>query len=227
MADPASDHAASDHAGSDHTGSDHYFSAQPSSASDQASFELEVSTDSGTVTLDVVTDAGVFARGRLDKGTRVLLQHAPDAPATGNLLDLGCGYGPVALTLALRSPDATVWAVDVNDRALDLARRNAEAAGLSSVRVCRPEEVPAEVRFAAIWSNPPIRSGKEALHELLRTWLPRLSDDGQAMLVVSKNLGSDSLARWLVAEGWPTTRVSSHAGFRILAVAPDAARSSS
>jgi 16S rRNA (guanine1207-N2)-methyltransferase len=193
---------------------DHYFSAQPTSPSDETSFELKIDD----VVLDVATDAGVFSRGRLDKGTRVLLSHAPEPPADGDLLDLGCGYGPIALTLAHRRPGSTVWAVDVNDRALELTRRNAAAAGLDGVRACRPEEVPADVRFAGIWSNPPIRSGKQALHELLLTWLPRLDDAGTAVLVVSKNLGSDSLARWLADQGWPARRLSSHAGFRILAV---------
>lgn len=207
---------------------DHYFSEQPTVASDPTSFRLTVRG----LDLDVVTDTGVFARGRLDKGTRVLLEHAPAPPPTADrgadLLDLGCGYGPVALWLAseLRTrsaaepdhPDgrSTVWAVDVNDRALDLTRRNAEAAGLGNVRACRPDEVPADVVFAAMWSNPPIRAGKAALHALLATWLPRV--DGPSYLVVSKNLGSDSLARWLAEQGHPTRRLSSNAGFRVLGV---------
>jgi 16S rRNA (guanine1207-N2)-methyltransferase len=192
---------------------DQYFSEQPTSASSPTSFTLEVDDRS----LELVTDAGVFSRGRLDKGTRVLLEHAPDPPpGRGDLLDLGCGYGPVALTLASRRRRSTVWAVDVNDRAVELTRHNAEAAGLTNVHACRPEEVPTDVRFAAMWSNPPIRSGKAALHDLLTTWLPRV--EGPSYLVVSKNLGSDSLARWLVEQGYPVERLSSHAGFRVLAV---------
>ncbi|WP_433782889.1 class I SAM-dependent methyltransferase [Actinomycetospora sp. CA-101289] len=190
---------------------DQYFSEQPGSASDPVSYRLEI----GEVALDLTTDAGVFARGRLDKGTRVLLQNAPE-PADGDLLDLGCGYGPIALWLAVQRPASTVWAVDVNDRALDLVRANAAAARLTNVRACRPDEVPADVRFAQMWSNPPIRSGKAVLHELLLRWLPRV--DGPSYLVVSKNLGSDSLARWLGEQGHPTSRLSSHAGFRVLEV---------
>jgi 16S rRNA G1207 methylase RsmC len=194
--------------------SDHYFSDRPASASDETTFELDV----GDRTLDVVTDAGVFSRGRLDKGTRVLLRHGPEPSSDGDLLDLGCGYGPIALRLALSRPSARVWGVDVNERALDLTRRNAAAAGIDTIRACRPDEVPADARFAEIWSNPPIRSGKEALHALLLDWLPRLDEGGRALLVVSKNLGSDSLARWLAEQGWPTSRLSSHAGFRLLEV---------
>lgn len=194
---------------------DHYFSTTPSVASDPVSYSLTVGDDD---VVRVETDAGVFSRGRLDKGTRVLLEHAPDPHRRGDLLDLGCGYGPIALTLAHRRRRSTVWAVDVNTRALALTERNASAAGLSNVRACGPDEVPDDVEFAGIWSNPPIRSGKAALHELLRRWLPRLADDGRAYLVVAKNLGSDSLARWLVAEGFPTTRLASSAGFRVLEV---------
>ena len=201
---------------------DQYFSEQPTSASSPTSFTLEV----GDRSLELVTDAGVFSRGRLDKGTRVLLEHAPGASGAtgerpgpggpGHLLDLGCGYGPIALTLAARRRRSTVWAVDVNDRALDLTRRNAEAAGLGNVHACRPEEVPGDLRFAGLWSNPPIRSGKAALHELLLQWLPRV--DGPSYLVIARNLGSDSLARWLVDQGYSVERLSSHAGFRVLAV---------
>ena len=191
---------------------DQYFSEQPTSPSAPTAFRLRARG----LDLEVTTDAGVFARGRLDTGTRVLLEHAPAPVDGGDLLDLGCGYGPVALWLASERPDCTVWAVDVNDRALGLVRRNAEAAGLGNVRACRPDEVPADVAFSGMWSNPPIRAGKEALHALLLRWLPRV--DGASYLVVSKNLGSDSLARWLDAEGYPTTRLSSHAGFRVLEV---------
>lgn len=164
------------------------------------------------------TDRGVFSASRVDPGTVILLRATPPPPASGDLLDLGCGYGPIAVTLARRSPGATVWAVDVNERALDLVRENAAALGLPNVRAAAPSDVPPEVRFAAIWSNPPIRIGKEALHSLLLDWLGRLSPDGQAWLVVQKHLGGDSLAAWLVDQGYPTTRVGSKQAYRILSV---------
>jgi 16S rRNA (guanine1207-N2)-methyltransferase len=193
---------------------DQYFSEQPGSASDPVSFRLDI----GGVALELTTDAGVFARGRLDKGTRVLLEHAPE-PADGDLLDLGCGYGPVAVTLARRAPAARVWAVDVNRRALSLCAANAAAAGVE-VRTATPDEVPADLRFTGIWSNPPVRIGKEALHQLLAGWLDRLSPEGRAALVVHRHLGADSLARWLAAEGWPTARTGSRMGYRLLEVRP-------
>ncbi len=191
---------------------DQYFAEQPTAPSSPVPARLDVAG----LSLDVTTDSGVFSRGRLDTGTRVLLEHAPEPSGGGDLLDLGCGWGPIALWLATVRRDATVWAVDVNSRALDLVRANAAAAGLANVRACRPDEVPDDVAFAGMWSNPPIRAGKAALHYLLTDWLPRVA--GPSYLVVSKNLGSDSLARWLGGQGYTVTRVSSNAGFRVLEV---------
>jgi 16S rRNA G1207 methylase RsmC len=86
------------------------------------------------------------------------------------------------------------------------------------VTACRPEQVDPSVTFDEIWSNPPIRIGKPALHELLLTWLPRLAPGGTARLVVARNLGADSLAAWLAGEGWTVTREGSAKGFRVLSV---------
>ncbi len=188
-----------------------YFEADPSSAAD----ERETTVSLWGTERRYTTSGGVFAHGALDKATALLLQHStpPLSPAT--VLDLGCGWGPIACSLAGEGLD--VWAVDVNERALDLTRRNAERHALT-VRTARPDEVPADVTFDAIWSNPPIRIGKDALHELLSTWLPRLSRSGEARLVVGKNLGADSLQRWLDQQGFPTRREASAKGFRILSV---------
>ena len=172
------------------------------------------------VDLRLTTDRGVFSADRVDRGTRYLLLEGPDLP-TGpvDLLDLGCGYGPIACTLASRRPEARVWAVDVNERARDLCRANAAAAGLANVEVAAPDDVPVDVRLAAIWSNPPIRIGKPALHDLLTRWLDLLTPDGTAHLVVQRHLGADSLARWLDDRGWATDRRGSRKGFRLLDVA--------
>ena len=194
---------------------DHYFTARPASAAERRRAVVHLAGQD--VEVDVA--AGVFSPGGVDKGTQVLLREVPQPPAAGDLLDLGCGWGPVALTMALGSPGATVWAVDVNERALDLLRTTASRLGLDNVRAARPEDVPDDVRFAAIWSNPPIRVGKSVLHDLLRTWLPRLAPDAAAWLVVQKNLGSDSLARWIAADlGRDVERAASSKGFRVLRV---------
>ena len=198
--------------------SSHYFDADPDELTRLGSAPREVTWTTHGTTLTAVSDRGVFSYASLDRGTQVLFSHVPAPPDRGTFLDLGCGWGAVALTLATLSPAAEVWAVDVNPRARDLTADNARRLGLTNVRVAGPEDVPDGIRFDAIWSNPPIRIGKEALHGLLRTWLSRLAQDGEAHLVVQKHLGSDSLATWLGAEGWHVERVGSKKGFRVLRV---------
>lgn len=171
--------------------------------------------------LAVTTAGGIFSPDRVDIGTHVLLSNTPAPPPGGDFLDLGCGWGPISMTLALDSPRATVWAVDVNDRALDMVRRNAEAHGLSNIKAVRPEEVPDDVRFRTIWSNPPIRVGKNELHSMLSHWLPRLDVGSDAWLVVQRNLGSDSLHRWMQAElpdDFSVVRAATSKGYRVLRV---------
>jgi len=169
-------------------------------------------------TVHLATDRGVFAADRLDTGTRLLLDHGPPVPARGELLDVGCGYGPIAVALALRAPGARVWAVDVNERAVALCAENAAALGLGRLQACTPDQVPDGLRFAGIWSNPPIRIGATALHELLLSWLARLDDTGTAALVVQKHLGADSLAAWLTEHGLRVERLRAKQGYRILGV---------
>jgi 16S rRNA G1207 methylase RsmC len=190
----------------------HYFDNTPEVTSD----EIIVEVGLAQVAFTMATDRGVFSHGHLDTATGLLLRESPAPPTTGNLLDLGCGSGAIALTMALRSPAAVVWAVDVNIRARHLTAANAERNNVTNIRVVSPDAVPSDVRFEAIWSNPPIRIGKQALHELLLGWLGRLTDHGQAMLVVQKHLGADSLQAWLTAQGYPTERIASKAGFRLL-----------
>jgi len=192
-----------------------YFEAEPTVGSAPATYSVALPDTSFTVR----TDRGVFSHGALDLGSRLLLLEAPPPAAAGDALDLGCGAGPIALALARRSPGATVWAIDVNERARALCTANAHDNGLTNLRVCAPGEVPEEVAFATIWSNPPIRIGKAALHELLHRWLPRLAPGGEAVLVVQKHLGADSLARWLQdTEGFAVERFRSRAGYRLLRV---------
>lgn len=194
-----------------------YFSAVPSSKDERREFDFTVRD----FPVHVTTSNGVFSGSHVDLGTRVLLRHAPLAPEQGNLLDLGCGWGPIALALAKESPKATVWAVDVNERALELTNLNAEANGCENIHAVLGADVPEDIEFDVIWSNPPIRVGKEVLHTLLATWLPRLKRDGYAYLVVQKNLGSDSLARWLAEElgdAYEVAKYASSKGYRVLEV---------
>ena len=215
--------------------SEQYFSAAP--ASQDARRMLHVTLRGFEAAME--TSNGVFSGSRLDLGTSVLLRHAPELPEHGTFLDLGCGWGPVAVAMAQESPEADVWAVDVNERALDLTAGNARRNGCGRVHVVQTDEsgaplldqqvpgaepMPEGTTFDAIWSNPPIRIGKEALHELLETWLPRLAPGGRADLVVSKNLGADSLQKWIagmLGDGYSVTRTGSSKGFRVLTIERD------
>jgi 16S rRNA (guanine1207-N2)-methyltransferase len=194
---------------------EHYFSASPES-------ELNLRTIHARLAgrdVELVTAGGVFSPDRVDVGTQVLLANVPTPPPGGNLLDLGCGWGPVSLTLALESPRATVWAVDVNERALDLVRRNAASLGLDNVNAVTPDDVPEGLGFRTIWSNPPIRVGKNELHSLLERWIPALEPASDAWLVVQRNLGSDSLHRWMQAtfpEEYSFVRAATNKGYRVI-----------
>ncbi len=201
--------------------SEHYFS--PTSATDDARHPLCVQLAGAE--RDLVSSASVFSGRGLDKATSVLLGRLdalPAVPPEATIVDLGCGWGPIALTAALEHPDAQVWAVDVSERARDLTRENAERLGLTNVHVTAPEEGPADLAIDVLWSNPPIRIGKEALHELLLTWCARLAPSGWGALVVGRNLGADPLAAWLDQhlEGRTVTKAASAKGFRILEISP-------
>lgn len=197
--------------------SEQYFSAEPSSADVRKQLTV---TLQGRET-SVETSNGVFSGSRLDLGTSVLLREVPEPPERGTLLDIGCGWGPIALSLAFASPEADVWAVDINERAVDLTAANARTNGCMNIHAVTPAQVPSDLRFDAIWSNPPIRVGKEALHELLMTWLPRLTDGGAAYLVVQRNLGADSLIPWLattLGEDYDVSKYHSAKGYRVIEV---------
>ncbi|RNL61188.1 methyltransferase domain-containing protein [Nocardioides marmoriginsengisoli] len=195
------------------TDDEHYFTADP-----QAPFKrVPVRTNVWGHWLELTSGSGVFAQGRLDIGTGVLLQDSAPPESARSILDLGCGYGVIGLAIAIAVPGCTVTAVDVNERAVLLANENAAELGVADrFTASVPAGIDPAATYDEIWSNPPIRIGKEALHELLLTWLPRLAPGGHARMVVGKNLGADSLAGWLTDQGYPTTKVSSAKGFRVL-----------
>jgi 16S rRNA (guanine1207-N2)-methyltransferase len=191
---------------------EHYFSADPAVAFRRAPVHAEVWGRE----LVLTSGSGVFSQGRLDGGTAVLFRETRP-PTAGRFLDLGCGYGVIGLALATAVPGSVVRAVDVNERAVLLANENAGALGVGDrFSAVLPDDVPEGEEYDEIWSNPPIRIGKPALHDLLLRWLPRLSTGGRAVLVVGRNLGADSLQRWLGEQGYPTARLSSAKGFRVL-----------
>jgi 16S rRNA (guanine1207-N2)-methyltransferase len=220
-------------------GVEHYFSPKPGSRRRPRTVTLRLRD----LTLDLHTDRGVFSADRIDPGTLLLLKHAPLPPAPGNgseragrvLADVGCGYGPIAVTLARRAPEAEIWAVDVNERARELAAANLAAAGVgiaggapvkgdgwprggARARVCAPEEVPDSLRLDAVYCNPPVRIGNTALDGLLQLWLSRLRPGGFAVVVMHKNLGADSLVRRLAASGTEPRRLAIGGGYRVLQI---------
>lgn len=199
------------------TEDEHYFTADP-----KVPFKrVPVRTNVWGHWLELTTGSGVFAQGRLDTGTGVLLREQGPPEGARTVLDLGCGYGVIGLAVAIAVPGCSVTAVDVNERAVLLANENAERLGVADrFTALVPAAVDPAATYDEIWSNPPIRIGKEALHELLLAWLPRLAPGGRARLVVGKNLGSDSLAEWLTEQGFPTSKVASAKGFRVLEVHP-------
>ena len=196
----------------------HYFDPAPAVGSKPRLVHLHV----GELALELQADRGVFGSRGVDLGTLVLLKEAPPPPSRGEILDLGSGYGPIAIALARRAPEARVWAVDINQRALELTRSNAATARVPNVTVSSPDEVPNDLRFESIYSNPPVRVGKAALHDLLLKWLPRLAPGGSAYLVVQRNLGADSLMAWLATQGFEVERLKSKKGYRILKVTTSA-----
>lgn len=196
---------------------EHYFSAQP--AGEFRTSEIAVRLAHGDYTVE--TAGGIFSPDHIDAGTEQLLYSVPTPPETGNFLDLGCGWGPMALTLAIEAPGASIYAVDVNERALELTRRNASRLGLTNITAGSPDSLDASIEFDLIWSNPPIRVGKTELHEIMNTWLPRLNTGGEAYLVVAKHLGADSFEKWLGTQFAGThdvTREDTRKGFRIIKV---------
>lgn len=207
------------------SGGEQYFTAQPSSAEKRRVITVQLADRE----VAVETGSGVFSPEHIDQGTQVLMNECAELPTSGTFLDVGCGWGPLALAMALASPEATVWAIDVNERSRDLTAANAARLDLSNVVVAAPDDVPAHLRFDVIWSNPPIRVGKVALHEILTNWLTRLSDEGEATLVVAKHLGAPSLLTWL-RERFGTQRaverIAQSRGFHVINVGPTGQRRS-
>ena len=198
---------------------EHYFSASP----DKPATLREITYQVAGREFAVQAASGTFSASKLDPGTSILLSKFEEFPESGNVLDLGCGWGPISLAIATFSPETNVWALDVNQRSMELAKDNAAKLGLTNITVVTADKVPQDLKFDAIWSNPPIRIGKAALHDLLRSWLPRLESGGRAMLVVQKQLGADSLLAWIQAEfpDLTASRFSTDKGFRVLEITRD------
>ncbi|MEG1503167.1 MAG: class I SAM-dependent methyltransferase [Enterococcus sp.] len=167
----------------------HYYSENPETAHDlhQWSFELAGKT------FQFVTDSGVFSRGTVDYGSRVLIEHfdATELPE-GTLLDVGCGYGPIGLALAYQTK-RPVEMIDVNNRAVELAQGNAKRNGIEAdIHQSNIYETLNQKTYAAIISNPPIRAGKKVVHQILSEAAPLLKVGGSLTIVIQKKQGAPS-----------------------------------
>ncbi|WP_102349394.1 class I SAM-dependent methyltransferase [Bacillus sp. Marseille-P3661] len=170
--------------------SDHYFSSNPSVESKPFTFEDRLKGHSFIFT----SDLGVFSKNEVDFGSRLLIEQfeVPDVP--GDLLDVGCGYGPIGLSLAKEYPDRKIVMVDVNERSLNLSRINSDKNNITNVHVRRSDLFSDinEKNFAAIISNPPIRAGKKVVHEILERSYEHLAEHGELWIVIQKKQGAPS-----------------------------------
>lgn len=199
---------------------EHYFSQQP----DSAAKAHDISFSVGGINFQAKSESGTFSVQKLDRGTEILLRSYEEFPVKGNVLDIGCGWGPISLAIAKHQPLTTVWALDVNQRSLRLTAENAKTNNLDNIRSVEAELIPSDLRFSGIWSNPPIRVGKSVLHGLMKSWLPRLEPGASAYLVVQKQLGAESFEKWLALE-FPEMQVSrpdQNKGYRVIRVTNEA-----
>jgi 16S rRNA (guanine1207-N2)-methyltransferase len=195
---------------------EHYFSSDPAAPKKTVSISIQA----GGKEFQIEAASGTFSSSRLDAGTAVLLRQDDHFPKDGNVLDIGCGWGPIGISIAHAENKCKVFGVDINQRSIEQSNLNAASLGLANYTAMHSRDLPADISFSAIWSNPPIRVGKKVLHELMETYIPRLEPGGKAMLVVQKNLGADSFQRWL-ANRFPdavVTRVATEKGYRVISV---------
>ena len=170
---------------------DHYYTAEPQSAHREWQIEVQALGNR----LRFTTDAGVFSRDGLDKGTELLLNALP--PLAGRVLDLGCGWGAVGVSLAARYPGLDVVMTDINQRAAALARRNLAANGVRA-EVAEGDGFEAvEGPFDAIVTNPPIRAGKAVIYGLFAQARDFLAPGGALYIVIRKQQGAPSALKFL------------------------------
>ncbi|MBQ3078978.1 MAG: class I SAM-dependent methyltransferase [Clostridia bacterium] len=172
--------------------SQQYFTSSPTSAHKYERFSVSLLDQS----LTFVTDAGVFSKGEVDYGTRVLLTALP--PLSGRVLDLGCGWGAIGVTIGKKYPDIEIVMGDVNERALELTRRNLSENGVKNAKaVCSDAFQNIEGSFDFIITNPPIRTGKQVIYSMFDTAFTRLVPGGRMYIVIRKQQGAESALKHL------------------------------
>ena len=191
---------------------DHYFSASPESAHRYAEAEYVYRGE----TLRFLTDAGVFSRGEVDTGTRLLLEALPEE-MQGDILDLGCGWGIIGISIARKWPGSRVVMADVNTRALDLSRENAKRNRAEVACVESDGMAALEGRtFDAIVTNPPIRAGKQVIYRMFADAAKSLNPGGALYLVIRKQQGAESCMKYLQTLYQNVEKLDKSGGFWVL-----------
>ncbi|USG66038.1 class I SAM-dependent methyltransferase [Brevibacillus ruminantium] len=173
---------------------DHYYTSRPGAEHDEQEFTFTLRG----YDLRFITDAGVFSRDRVDFGSQLLIE-TMELDAAADVLDVGCGYGPMGLTAAKLAKDGHVTMIDVNERAVELAKRNARVNGISNVEIL-VSDVYSAVQgrvFDVILTNPPIRAGKEIVHRIFTEGYELLREGGEMWVVIQKKQGAPSALRKL------------------------------
>ncbi|WP_431028444.1 class I SAM-dependent methyltransferase [Lysinibacillus sp. LZ02] len=175
--------------------SEHYYSNKPQTESKPRQWKF---TLLGSV-FTFETDAGVFSKSEVDFGSRVLIDAFEIPEATGDILDVGCGYGPIGLSIAKAHPERFVHMMDVNTRAIALAQKNAQLNGIQNVRIFESDGLAAvgDLKAAAILTNPPIRAGKETIFRFYNESYEKLVEAGELWVVIQKKQGAPSTVSYL------------------------------
>ena len=197
---------------------DHYFSNAPISAHN----ERQISTSLLGFEMRFHTDAGVFSRDEVDPGSRLLVESV--GALSGRVLDMGCGWGPVGLSIALKNPECTVLMADVNERAVQLSERNRRTNGVNNAHVIQSDAFESvEGEFDHILTNPPIRAGKAVIYGMFDESFRRLRAGGTLNIVIRKQHGAPSAIKYLQTMFEQVTTLEKDAGYWILeAVKADA-----
>ncbi len=195
--------------------SEHYYSANPTSGHHYQSISIELRG----INLKLTTDTGVFSKSKLDTGTKLLINSVPIETGVEKILDLGCGYGPIGLMMAKLFPNATIYMSDLNERAVELAIKNAVDNGITNVKIKAGEgfEPFAGEQFDLILTNPPIRAGKQVIYPLMEQAHLSLRDNGWLAAVIMTKQGAKSLEKKMVDIFGNVSEWEKGSGYRVFA----------
>ena len=192
----------------------HYFKEDPNLASNIKTINYEVNG----VSMQLFTDNGVFSKNKVDEGSLAFLKVLLPLNLGNNILDLGCGYGTLGLTLAVYNKDARVTLADINSRALALCRRNAELNNVSQRVTILQSDIYTKIegKYDSIVINPPIRAGKSVTYKMYEEAKQYLIDGGSLLIVIRKAQGAESAAKYIESIFGNIKLLDRHKGYHIL-----------